>query len=438
MQKIILFFSKIGSFVMAILQKISQWWDEKHPFPYEEIEFSEPSEIAHESEWKISTMRKSVIFWGIGLLFVMIGAILYHTLDYVFMLLFAFITSLALESIIGFWARLTHSRWLWILIAYFLAILFLLSWFFILVPFLFDWWTQLLQALITFFQTVQWEILDQGFDMYIRSISWLPASLWEEIIEYVKDSDSISILPTLTENIGKIINLSSSYLKFIWEYAVNFFWAFLGMMGNLMIFFTLAIFFSLSHFRVKQVLKYFFRNLDTAKQKIDTIYRTVANRLKSQLLLCCFVGCSVYFWLQILSFIWYDIPQKWILAILSGLVDIIPYFWPCLWLLPAAIFGCIYCGFPWLLAVVILYLLIQQSEEKIVAPYIMNKTLWVSPLLILICMLLAGALMGFFGIVFAVPFSIIVSTIFSLPEPVKIIEKSKKKGFWWFQKKKES
>ena len=53
-------------------------------------------------------------------------------------------------------------------------------------------------------------------------------------------------------------------------------------------------------------------------------------------------------------------------------------------------------------------------------------------------MLLAGALMGFFGIVFAVPFSIIVSTIFSLPEPVKIIEKSKKKGFWWFQKKKES
>ena len=50
MQKIILFFSKIGSFVMAIIQKISHWWNEKHPFPYEEIEFSEPSEIAHESE----------------------------------------------------------------------------------------------------------------------------------------------------------------------------------------------------------------------------------------------------------------------------------------------------------------------------------------------------------------------------------------------------
>lgn len=130
----------------------------------------------------------------------------------------------------------------------------------------------------------------------------------------------------MTENIGKIINLSSSYLKFIGEYAVNFFGGFFGIMGNMMIFFTLAIFFSLSLFRVKQVLKYFFRNFETAHEKIDTIYHTIANRLKSQLLLCCFVGCSVYLGLNILSRIGYDIPQKGILAILAGLVDIIPYF----------------------------------------------------------------------------------------------------------------
>ena len=45
----------------------------------------------------------------------------------------------------------------------------------------------------------------------------------------------------------------------------------------------------------------------------------------------------------------------------------------------------------------------------------MSKTLGVSPLLILICMLLASTLMGIFGIVFAVPFSAIISIIFAIP-----------------------
>jgi hypothetical protein len=77
--------------------------------------------------------------------------------------------------------------------------------------------------LITFFQTVQGEIAEQGVDAYIRGISWMPETLGEEIIEYIQTSNAETILPTLTENIGKIINFSSSYLKLIGEYAVNVF-----------------------------------------------------------------------------------------------------------------------------------------------------------------------------------------------------------------------
>ena len=51
----------------------------------------------------------------------------------------------------------------------------------------------------------------------------MPETLGEEIIEYIQTSNAETILPTLTENIGKIINFSSSYLKLIGEYAVNVF-----------------------------------------------------------------------------------------------------------------------------------------------------------------------------------------------------------------------
>jgi predicted PurR-regulated permease PerM len=71
------------------------------------------------------------------------------------------------------------------------------------------------------------------------------------------------------------------------------------------------------------------------------------------------------------------------------------------------------------LAVVILYIIIQQSEEKILVPYLMSKTLGISPLLIFICMLIAGSIMGIAGIVFAVPLAVIVAIVFSIPSPLQ-------------------
>ena len=419
-----LFFKNVRLKIVIFIKKIQQRWKNKCTLPYQD-----------ESQWKFpgekkektpSLQKQFVLFWGIWLLFVILWAILYNTLSYVFMLIAAFICSLALETVIAFWARLTRSRGVGILIAYFLMVVFLLSGFFILVPFFLGRWTEILQSLVTFFQTVQGEIAEQGIEVYIRSISWMPESLGEEIIDYIQTSNAETILPTLTENMGKIINFSSSYLKLIGEYAVNIFWWFFWATGKVIIFFTLSIFFSISHFKVKYSIKYLFRNTEKFQEKVDEIYKSIENRLKSQLLLCVFIGIASYIGLNILSLIGYDIPQKGVLAILAGLFEIIPYLGPYLGLLPAAIFWIFFHGLWGFLAVVILYIIIQQSEEKILVPYLMSKTLWISPLLIFICMLIAGSIMGIVGIVFAVPLAVIVSIIFSIPSPQKHQEKLQK------------
>jgi predicted PurR-regulated permease PerM len=49
----------------------------------------------------------------------------------------------------------------------------------------------------------------------------------------------------------------------------------------------------------------------------------------------------------------------------------------------------------------------------------MSKTLGVNPLLVFVCMLLGGVMMGVFGVILAVPIAVIFSIVFKLPEEKK-------------------
>ncbi|MDR2416285.1 MAG: hypothetical protein LBD75_06935 [Candidatus Peribacteria bacterium] len=87
-------------------------------------------------EQGVFSTHRIVIFWAVGLLFVALGYLAYHTLSYLYMLIAAGILSVALEGVITFWSRLTRSRGVGIAIAYLLLFFFLLSGFAIIVPFL--------------------------------------------------------------------------------------------------------------------------------------------------------------------------------------------------------------------------------------------------------------------------------------------------------------
>jgi putative permease len=96
--------------------------------------------------------------------------------------------------------------------------------------------------------------------------------------------------------------------------------------------------------------------------------------------------------------------------------------------LPAAVFALLLYGFPGFLWVAVIYTIIQQLEEKLFVPVLMSKTLGVNPLLVFVCMLFGGMLMGVFGIVLAVPIAVIFSIVCKLPEEKKEEEKKKRVG----------
>ena len=72
-------------------------------------------------------------------------------------------------------------------------------------------------------------------------------------------------------------------------------------------------------------------------------------------------------------------------------------------------------GFPGLLAVIITYTIIQQFEGNILIPVVMSKTLGINPLLVFVCMLFGGLIMGVFGVVLAVPIAVIVAIVCKFP-----------------------
>lgn len=73
-------------------------------------------------------------------------------------------------------------------------------------------------------------------------------------------------------------------------------------------------------------------------------------------------------------------------------------------------------GFPGVVAVIITYTIIQQFEGNVLIPVMMSKTLGVNPLLVFVCMLFGGLIMGIFGVLLAVPIAVIFSIVFKLPD----------------------
>ena len=416
-------------------QNVSEWkesikekYRERFPKPKLEKPIENITEKGQEDVTSQSTKTTRLIlkFWLIWLAIVALWYMMYISLSYIYMVIAAFIISLALEWCIIFWQRITRSRGIWILITYLLTTFFVLSGFIILIPFFFNRWTELLQSLMTWLLKLQSSLAQLWVPWFIDEASRMPGFLKEELIQRVQNSNSDSILTAITDNIWSIMSTSSGYVKSIAWQALVFFWNIFSIIVDFAIILTLCIFFSVAHYDIKYALKYIFRHYPNVIPRIDLAYSWITTRLKSQLFLCVFIWIMSYIWLQLLELFNISVPQKWTLAILAGLFEIVPYIWPFLWWLPAAIFALISSWLRGFLAVWILYTIIQQSEEKILVPVFMWKTLWVSPLLVFLCMILCGTIMWFLWILLAVPMSVIISLAFHLPQADELKKKAKK------------
>lgn len=116
-----------------------------------------------------------------------------------------------------------------------------------------------------------------------------------------------------------------------------------------------------------------------------------------QLLLALIIGVLTYLGLVLLG-----VKYALVLALMAGVLELIPYLGPIIAAVPAVILAFFQAPFLGLL-VLILYLVIQQMENQVIVPLVMRKAVGLHPIIIIIAMLIGAKLAGIIGIILAVP-----------------------------------
>ena len=126
--------------------------------------------------------------------------------------------------------------------------------------------------------------------------------------------------------------------------------------------------------------------------------RKIGYWMQGQLLLGIVVGVLVYLGLMILG-----IQNALILAVLAGVLEIIPYFGPILSAIPAIILGFATGGLTMGLLVLGLFIIIQQFENHLIYPLVVKKVVGVSPIIVILALIIGAKFAGFLGILLSVP-----------------------------------
>lgn len=144
------------------------------------------------------------------------------------------------------------------------------------------------------------------------------------------------------------------------------------------------------------------------------IRKKIGEWVRGQLLLMFAVGSLTYIVLTLL-----DVPFALVLAIMAGVLEIIPYLGPMLSAIPAIIIAFSASPIQGLL-VAILYFVIQQIEGDILTPKIMQKVAGLNPIVSILSILIGYQLAGVAGALLAVPFAMVVGVF--LTEWFTVIE----------------
>lgn len=184
----------------------------------------------------------------------------------------------------------------------------------------------------------------------------------------------------------------------------------LGIFSNILTTFMVLIitfYFILERRRAEATLTGFLG--ETTGRKVTELIRITERRLgawvRGELLLMTFVGVLTYIGLTLLH-IEFALP----LAIIAGLLEIVPMIGPIISSVPAVLVALAIS--PVLaLSVAALYIVVQQLENNIFVPIVMKRSVGLSPLVTILALMIGGRLGGIGGAVLAVPSVLVLQVI---------------------------
>ncbi|MEK7557777.1 MAG: AI-2E family transporter [Patescibacteria group bacterium] len=138
---------------------------------------------------------------------------------------------------------------------------------------------------------------------------------------------------------------------------------------------------------------------------INRIQKKIGLWLRGQMILCLVIFVLSYIGLTILN-----VKYALILALIAGLTEFIPYLGPILGAIPAIFLA--FTQAPLLgLFVFLLYFIIQQSENHILVPKIMEKAVGIHPVISIVVLIIGFKVAGVAGALLAIPVTVVLGVL---------------------------
>ena len=152
---------------------------------------------------------------------------------------------------------------------------------------------------------------------------------------------------------------------------------------------------------------------------IYNVEKSVSSYLRGQFLSAASVAAMSITGLLLLNFFGANLTLTVFIGIIAGLANLIPLIGPFVGMIPAVLiafmnnigneaamahtlFGAIPSPF-YLLDIVLMFLIVQQIEGKLITPTLVGKSVGLHPIIVMISLLIGGTILGPLGMLFAVP-----------------------------------
>lgn len=244
---------------------------------------------------------------------------------------------------------------------------------------------QFIRLAETFPQIIEW--FEELLAFWQNRQDYLPATVDETIQSFINNIDVYA-----EEFAGSLFSFVGSFVSFIVSFVMIPFFLFFMLKDG--------------HKFIPFVTQFFSKpKADSLKTLLININDVLSSFIQGQLLvsLCVGILLLIGYWIVGLNY-------ALIFAVFGLFMNLIPFVGPWLSAIPAVIVGFFQDPMIGVWTAVVM-IVAQQIESSLISPNIMGKVLKLHPLTVITIILVAGAIFGFLGILFAVPAYAVAKTI---------------------------
>ena len=148
----------------------------------------------------------------------------------------------------------------------------------------------------------------------------------------------------------------------------------------------------------------------SSHERVSKIIKNIEDQMgkwfRGQIVKCFIVGLLTFVIIELIG-----LPFAFPLALIAGLLEIIPNIGPTLSAIPAIILAIAVGTVPQMIIVPIAYILIQQLENAYISPIIIKKSVGLNPLISMVAFLIGAQLGSTSGMLLAVPVAVVVQIL---------------------------